>query len=103
MPVAAVKPEPEPEKLGLDDLTAAETALAERTVGQSIATLGNPKYPTAGLLGALGWVLHRRTDSKLGYDKYMASRTLAEITKELRLSGDDEDAEGEGDGSTSSS
>lgn len=111
MAVQAVKSEPEVEALGLDSLTAAETAMAERQAAQSITTLGNEAFPQANLIGALGWVLFRRTDQRMTFAKYMESRRLNDITKELGLSGDDEDEESDdaeavgkdGDGSTSSS
>jgi hypothetical protein len=101
MAVEAVKtepgPEPEKEHLGLDSLTAAESAMAERKAAQSIATLGNDNFPQVGLLGALGWVLARRGDVKLTYEAYMGSRTLNQITEELALTTpDDEDEEAEG-------
>ena len=96
MAVKAVEKEPEKEKsLGLDDLTAAESAMAERKAAQSIATLGNEQFPQVGLLGALGWVLAKRGDVKLTYEKYMESHTVNQITEELGLSGGDEDDEDE--------
>jgi len=86
----AVKMHDEPDKtLGLDSLTAAETAMAERQAAQSITTLGNERFPQAGLLGALGWALHRRSDPRSKYDEYMGARTLADITRELGLRTDD--------------
>jgi hypothetical protein len=90
MGVAAVKATegPEKESGGLDALTAAETSMAERKAGQSIATLGNEGYPQVGLLGALGWVLAKRGDPKLTYDGYMGSRTVNQITVELALTED---------------
>lgn len=84
--------EPEKEALGLDSLTAAETAMAERKAAQGITTLGNERFPQAGLVGALGWVLARRSDQRLTYDAYMSSRTLSDITGELGLNEDDEEA-----------
>jgi len=88
-------PEPEPHEdayaSGLDSLTAAETAMAERQSAQSITTLGNERFPQAGILGALGWVLYRRRDPRIKYDAYMQSRTLTEITRELGLATDDAD------------
>lgn len=105
MSVAAVRaPEPEPEKsFGLDDLTAGETAMAERQSGQGITTLGNERFPQANIIGALGWVLHRRTDPKMTFDKYMSSRKLSDITKELGLGDDDEEDEGKDDAASTSS
>lgn len=90
MEVVAAQPEPDTSALTLDSLTAAETALAERKAGQSITTLGSDRFPQSALIGALGWVLYRRTDVRITYDAYMESRTLQEITRELGLSDDDE-------------
>lgn len=96
-----VSPLPQPEsktELGLDSLTAAETAMAERKAAQSITTLGNENHPQAGLLGALGWVLFRRTDQRITYDAYMSSRTLTDITRELKLTADEDDDETDDEG-----
>jgi hypothetical protein len=107
--VTAVSPEPDPHEnsaQGLDSLTAAETAMAERQAAQSITTLGNERFPQANLLGALGWVMHRRREPRTKFDDYMSSRTLTEITRELGLSGgdeDDEDEAGKGEPPTSPS
>lgn len=95
--------DPTPTPGGLDNLTAAETAMAERQAAQSITTLGNERFPQAGLLGALGWVLYRRRDPRMKYETYMAGRTLTDITRELGLGGDDDndsddDEEGRDDG-----
>lgn len=90
------EPDETPEALGLDSMTAAEQAMAERAAAQSIATLGNEKFPQVGLIGALGWVLARRRDPRLKYDAYMSTHKLSEITRELGLSDDDEDDD-EGD------
>lgn len=95
MSIAAVPEQPEP--LGLDDLTAAEVAFAERKAGQSVTTLGNERFPQAGLIGALGWVLHRRTDARITYERYMESRKLNDITRELGLSSDEEPADEDAD------
>jgi len=83
---------------GLDSLTAAETALAERKSGQSIQTLASETYPRVGLMGALGWVYARRKDPKLSYDSYMSSRTYLDITRELGLTGDDDSTDDDEDG-----
>lgn len=86
MSIQAVTPAPDDEPtLGLDSLTAAESAMAERKAGQSIATIGNENFPQVGLIGALGWVLARRTDPRLTYEAYMGSRKLNDITTELGL------------------
>jgi len=89
MTVSPMRSGEEPEdrtELGLDSLTAAESAMAERKAGQSIATLGNEAFPQVALIGALGWVLARRSDPRLTFEAYMSSRKLSEITAELGLS-----------------
>lgn len=95
---AGSEPEDNKAELGLDSLTAGETAMAERQAGQSIATLGNENFPQVSLIGALGWQLARRQDPKLRFDTYMSSRKLSEITAELGLSDDSEEEEGKDDG-----
>jgi hypothetical protein len=98
--VKAVEPEPENEPVGIDNMTAAETAMAERKAGQSITSLGNENLPKANLLGALGWVLARRTDPKVTFEQYMNSHTLVQIGEELGFNDDDtedEDEEGKDD------
>jgi hypothetical protein len=100
-------PEPDPVEAvagGIDSLTAAETAMAERQAAQSITTLGNERFPQANLLGALGYVLHRRKEPRAKFDEYMSSRTLTQITRELGLStADDDDEAGKDAPSTSPS
>lgn len=97
MPVAAVPAEPDAPPVTLDNLTAAETAMAERQAAQSITTLGNEAFPQANLLGALGWVLYRRHDARMRFDTYMSGRTLTDITRELGLVKDDADDADEDD------
>lgn len=106
----AVTAVPDPEPAGLESLTAAEAAMAERKAGQSIATLGNEKHPQVNLMGALGWVLHQRTHpgDRLTFEAYMKSRTFNDIATELGLGDDDEaeddsadEAEGKDDDATS--
>lgn len=77
----------------IDQLTAAEMSIAERTAGLSVATLEDPNFPKIDLLGALGWVYAKRSDLTLSFKAYMESRTLAQITDELGLA----DVEDEGD------
>lgn len=91
MSVHAVEPEPQDTTTiasGIDSLTAAESAMAERKAGQSITTLGNDAFPQVGLLGALGWVLMRRAEPRLTYETYMQSKTVEQITQDLGLSAD---------------
>jgi hypothetical protein len=96
--VAQVTEIPQDDKaaVGIDALTAAETAMAERKAGQSITTLGNDAFPQVGLLGALGWSLMRRNDPKLTYEGYMSSHTVDQITTDLGLN-DEEADEGKDD------
>lgn len=107
MAVAAVRtPDEEPEKkaaLGMESMTAAEMEMAERHAGQSLATLGEERFPQVKLLGSLGWVLHRRTDPKMTFDAYMSSRKLKDINVELGLAEDEQADEGKDDGGSTSS
>lgn len=96
MSIKAVEHNPEDVPLGIEGMTARETALAEKTAGQSITTLGNDRFPQVGLIGALGWVLARRTDQRLTFDRYMDTHRISDITKELGLSSDDEPGEADG-------
>jgi hypothetical protein len=101
--VAAVQDSPDNEPIGIDNLTAAEVAMAERKAGQSITSLANDALPKVSLMGALGWVQARRSDVKLTYDAYMNGHTLTEILTELGMSADEdeqEDDEGKDDEST---
>lgn len=104
MQAVPIAPEPE-QPSGLDSLTAAETAMAERQAAQSITTLGNERFPQANLLGALGWALWRRREPRCKFDEYMSTRTLTDITRELQLSTDDDESDdddtGEGDAAPS--
>jgi hypothetical protein len=81
---------------GINSLTAAESAMAERKAGQSITTLGNDAYPQVQLIGALGWMLARRDDPRLQFDAYMSSHKVNDIARELGIADDDDD-EGEDD------
>jgi hypothetical protein len=83
---------------GLDSLMASETAMAERKAGQSISTLADPNAPKVALMGALGWMLRRRTEPRLTYDAYMSSRTYLQIVEELNMGADDEDDEDDEEG-----
>jgi hypothetical protein len=110
MAVSAVKdktPEPEPEKepFSIDSLTMAETALVESKSGQPITNFGNLDRPQTALIGAVGWVVFRRTDQRITYESYMSSRTMDDVIKELGFNDDDEEAdEGkDADSSTSAS
>lgn len=75
----------------INELKAAEYAIAERTAGLSIATLEDANFPKVGLLGAIGWVLAKRENATLSYNEYMETRTLEEIMDELGLSDEDEE------------
>lgn len=102
MSIKAVEPDVPDAPLGIENMTAAETALAEKQAAQSITTLGNDAYPQVGLIGALGWVMARRTDQRITFARYMETHKISDITRELGLTTDD-DASGEADGSSTSS
>lgn len=93
MSMAAVPTtDPDPDKeTGINSLTAAESAMAERKAGQSITTLGNDAFPQVALIGALGWVLKRRSEQRLTYEAYMQGRKVSDISRELGLITDDDD------------
>lgn len=55
----------------LNELTAFEESIAERTAGMSLASLEDPAAPKVGLLGALAWVHHKREEPTLTFDAYM--------------------------------
>lgn len=102
MAVSAIEPpeRDDTEVLGINSLTAAESAMAERKAGQSITTLGNDAYPQVGLIGALGWVLARRSETRLTYEAYMSSHKVDEIARELGLADDDDDSDDDSDDDT---
>ncbi len=81
----------------IESLSAFEMSMAEQTAGLSVATLEDPNFPKVDLLGALGWVNAKRAEPTLTFRAYMESRTLTQITDELGLNEDgDEAAEGNG-------
>jgi len=80
----------------IDQLTAAEMSIAERTAGLSVATLEDPNFPKVDLLGALGWVYAKRSDLTLSFKAYMETHTLTQITEELGLADVDDDVDAEG-------
>lgn len=99
MAVSAIEPperDPDAEVQGINSLTAAESAMAERKASQSITTLGNDAYPQVGLIGALGWVLARRKETRLTYEAYMGSHKVDEIARELGLADDDDSDDDDG-------
>lgn len=77
----------------IQQLTAGEMALAEKTAGLSIATLEDPNFPKVDILAALAWVYARREEPKVTFNEFKDSKTLEQITDILGL-GDDEDDEG---------
>lgn len=74
----------------INQLTAGEMAIAERTAGLSIATLEDPNFPKVNILGALGWVHAKRSDQNLKFEDYMNAHTLEQITEQLGISAEDE-------------
>lgn len=75
----------------IENLTAAEMSIAERTSKLSVATLEDPNFPKVDLLGALAWVNAKRTDPTLKFKDYMESHTLEQITNELGIEDDEEE------------
>lgn len=67
----------------LDELTAFEESIAERTAGMSLASLEDKDAPKVGLLGALAWVHVKRGEPKLTYDEYMKRSSSGEIARYL--------------------
>ena len=74
----------------IDELTAKEMSIAERTAGQSITSLDNPDAPKVGLLTALAWVVLKRETPTLTYAE-VEELSFSKITEALGL--DDEDDE----------
>lgn len=65
-------------------LTAMETLIAEKTAGLSLATLEDPNFPKVGLIGAMAWVVAKRSDATLKFEDFMNDHTLDEC---LEISG----------------
>lgn len=69
----------------IETMKAAELSIAERKAGLSLATLEDPNYPKADLLIALGWVIAKREEPTLSFEKYGETYTMDEITEQLGL------------------
>lgn len=67
----------------LDELTAFEESMAERTAGMSLASLEDKDAPKVGLLGALAWVHHKRTEPTLAFETFMKRTSSEEIATYL--------------------
>jgi hypothetical protein len=67
----------------LNDLTAFEESMAERTVGMSLGSLEDETAPKVGLLGALAWVHVKREEPTLTYEAYMKRVSASDITTYL--------------------
>lgn len=72
----------------IETMKAAELSIAERKAGLSLATLEDPNYPKADLLIALGWVIAKREDPSLTFEKYGEQYTMDDITKQLGIDKD---------------
>ncbi len=75
----------------IDELTAKEMSIAERTAGQSITSLDNPDAPKVGLLTALAWVVLKRDNANLSYSE-VEDMSFNKITEALGLGDEDDDA-----------
>lgn len=84
----------------LNDLTAFEESIAERTAGLSLGSLEDKDAPKVGLLGALAWVHVKRDEPTLTYDAYMKRVSTSDITAYLFDDLDDGAAFPDADGST---
>ncbi|MBT56591.1 MAG: hypothetical protein CMF72_24725 [Mameliella sp.] len=76
----------------LNDLTAFESSVAERTAGMSLASLDDKNAPKVALLGALAWVHVKRTEPGLKYEEYMKRVTANEVADYLFGGDVDEDS-----------
>jgi len=74
----------------IQEMKAAELAIAERKAGLSIATLEDPNYPKTDLLIALGWVFAKRENPTVTFEDYGMQFTLDEIVGQLGLSEEEE-------------
>lgn len=81
----------------IEQLTAFEMSMAEKTAGLSIATLEDANFPKVDLLGALAWVWRKREHPTLTFKDFMQNTSLEAITSILGLSGGDDDEEEEPD------
>ncbi len=75
----------------VSQMTAAELAIAERAAGMSIASFDDPNMPTVPLMGALAWVVKKRTEPTLAYQAFMENSSLDDIQTVLGFGGDDEE------------
>lgn len=89
--IPAPEPEPGKEPFAVESMTINESAMVERLSAQSIITFGNPAYPQATLIGAIGFVNARRQDPRLKHEAYLEGRTMAGILAELGMTGDDDE------------
>lgn len=77
----------------MDQLTAFEVSMAEKTAGMSITSLADEAAPKVGLIGALAWVHMKRDDPTLTYKAVMEGHTFDQLSEYLW--GADEPAEDE--------
>jgi hypothetical protein len=63
----------------IDKLNMAEVANVERIAGASIRKLADDDYPNAQLLTAVAYVVKRREDPKLNFEKFAESVEMADV------------------------
>lgn len=65
----------------IDNLTMAEIHQAETIAGKSIQQLADTKAPNARLMTAVAFVIAKRADSTLNFEKFEAEATLEAVMK----------------------
>lgn len=65
----------------IDNLTMAEIHQAETIAGKSIQQLADTKAPNARLMTAVAFVIAKREDNTLNFDKFEAEATLEAVMK----------------------
>jgi hypothetical protein len=65
----------------IDNLTMAEIHQAENIAGKSIQQLADNKAPNARLMTAVAFVIAKRADNTLNFEKFEAEVTLDAVMK----------------------
>lgn len=65
----------------IENLTMAEISSAEQIAGKSIQQLADTKAPNARLMTAVAFVIAKRGDASLNFEKFEAEMTLDKIMK----------------------
>jgi hypothetical protein len=65
----------------IETLTMAEINLAETIAGKSIQQLADQKAPNARLMTAVAFVIAKRNDAGLNFEKFEAEATLDAVMK----------------------